>query len=79
MTAVHATLIVVAVSTGILMAILAFFQRALKETSSPPESALMKQRFFGVAHDRYFRLNLVRGIGLGVAFILFLGREEMQR
>ncbi len=37
------------------------------------------QRFFGVAHDRYFRLNLVRGIGSGVTFILFLGREEMQR
>ncbi len=74
MTAVHTTLTVAAVLTGLftrLLTILAFFRRALKYLTGL-ESTLVMQRFFGVARYRYFRLNLVRDLGPGVAFILFL-------
>ena len=55
MTPVHVILIVAVISTGLftglLMTILAFFQRALKDLTTP-EFTLVMQRFLGALRTR---------------------------
>jgi uncharacterized membrane protein len=59
MPVVHVVLIIIAaISTGLLMTLIAFFHRALKDLPAP-EFALVMQRFLGVVRTHPLRYTLV--------------------
>ena len=78
MTPVHVVLIVAAISTGLftglLMTILAFFQRVLKDLTAP-EFTLVIQRFLGVVrtHPLHYGLVITSVLAPVVALLLLRG------
>ena len=69
MTTVDIILIVAAVFTGLLMTILAFFQRALKDLTAP-EFALVMQRFLRPVRTHPLNYGLVTTSVLAAALVL---------
>jgi hypothetical protein len=69
MTTVDIILIVAAVFTGLLMTILAFFQRALKDLTAP-EFALVMQRFLRLVRTHPLNYGLVTTSVLAAALVL---------
>jgi uncharacterized membrane protein len=78
MTPVHVILIVAVISTGLftglLMTILAFFQRALKDLTAP-EFTLVMQRFLGVVrtHPLHYGLVITSLLAPVAALVLLRG------
>jgi hypothetical protein len=79
MTPVHVILIVAVISTGLftglLMTILAFFQRVLKDLTAP-EFTLVMKRFLGVVRTHPLHYGLVITSIPAPVVVLFLLRES---
>ena len=80
MTLVHVVLIVAVISTGLftglLMTIVAFFQRALKDLAAP-EFTLVMQRFLGAARTHPLHYGLVITSMLAPTAVLVCLRESV--
>lgn len=74
MTTARVLLVVAGLFTGLLMTILAFFQRALKDLTAP-EFALVMQRFLGAVrtHPLHYGLVLTSMLAPGAALVLLRG------
>ena len=81
MTWIHAVLAVAVISTGLftglLMTVLFFFQRALKDLSGP-EFALVMQRFLGITrtHPLNYAMVLISGTAPIVALVMMRNNPD---